>query len=177
VPSVAGLSAVQAELFATLREDAQVNCAPRTDLPQNATDGIECILDSDLVQRVGVYRFDTLEAAAATYIARLAGYGVSLGSGNCEGGTPGDTAWAPGDGDVPYRIGCFLNENGIANVRLTCGEYPSALGGGVTYIGVLGAGSDLAALTAWSQQYPEGAELSVPTPPGLCVNDGLPAPD
>ena len=27
-----------------------------------------------------------------------------------------------------------------------------------------------APVTAWAQQYPEGAEISVPTPPGLCVN-------
>ena len=43
---------------------------------------------------------------------------------------------------------------------------------GARYIGVLGSGTDLAALTAWAKQYPEGAEMSVPTPPGLCVNDG-----
>jgi hypothetical protein len=178
-----GFSPVQAELLGALREDAKVNCAARTEgLPQNATAGIECVLDTDLVERVGVYRFDTLEAAAAAYIARLAGYGVSLRSGNCEGGAAGDTAWIPGDGpgdggDQPYRIGCFLDENGTANVRLTCDEYPSALGGGARYIGVLGSGADLAGLTAWAQQYPEGSEMSVPTPPGLCVNDGLPLPD
>jgi hypothetical protein len=176
-PSVpAGFSPVEAELLASLREDAQVNCAPRTEgLPQNATDGIECALGTDLVERVGVYRFDTPEAAAAAYIARLAGYGVSLRSGDCQNGTAGDSAWTPGDGpteggDLPHRLGCFLDENGTANVRLTCDAYPSALGGGARYIGVLGSGSDLAALTAWAQQYPEGAEMSVPTPPGLCVN-------
>lgn len=177
----AGFSPVQAELFAALREDARVNCVPRTaDLPQNATDAIECTLGSDLVERVGIYRFDTPEAAAGAYIARMASYGVALRSGDCAGGTAGDTAWAPGDGDagdIPYRIGCFLDENGTANVRLTCDAYPSTLGGGGRYIGVLGAARDLAALTAWAQQYPGGAEVPVPTHPGLCANDALPAPE
>jgi hypothetical protein len=181
-PVPEGFSPVEAELLAALREDAQVNCLPRTtDLPQNATDAIECTIDSDLVERVGVYRFDSPEAAAGAYIARMASYGVALRSGNCGNGTPGDHAWIPGDGpadggDLPYRIGCFLDENGTANVRVTCNELPSALGGGGRYIGVLGSGTDLADLTAWAAMYPEGAEVSVPTPPGLCVNDALPPP-
>ena len=178
-----GFSPVEGELFAALREDAQVNCAPRTnDLPQNATDAIECTIGSDLVERVGIYRFDTPEAAASAYIARMASYGVALRTGDCRAGTPGDAAWTPGDGpseggDLPYRIGCFLDENGTANVRLTCDAYPSALGGGGRYVGILGTGADLAALTAWAAQYPDGVEMPVPTPPGLCLNDALPGPD
>ena len=60
---------------------------------------------------------------------------------------PGDSAWIPGDGEGSYddpgvfnfensalrtdRIGCFVNENGIANTRIVCDK---------AYIGVLGTG-------------------------------------
>jgi hypothetical protein len=166
----AGFSPAQAELFAALRPDAQVNCAPRTsDLPQGATDGIECTLGTDLVERVGVYRFDTPEAARSAYIARLAGYGVALRSGDCQSGTAGDRAWVGEDGEIndqPYRLGCFLDENGTANVRIVCGPPDSPEP--VRYIGVLGAGTDLLALTGWAERHPESPEQPIKIAPGLC---------
>jgi hypothetical protein len=181
IPVPDGFSEAEAALLASLRLDAQVGCAPRREnLPDKATAGVECAVGSDLVERVGVYGFVTAEEALAAYIARLAGYHVALRSGDCQAGTAGDRAWTPGDGpaeggDLPSRIGCFLDENGTANVRVVCGT--SGDPGPVRYIGILGAGSDLAALDAWAEHYPEGAEMAVPTPPGICFNDALQAPD
>ena len=91
-----------------------------------------------------MYGFATLADALAAYIARMASYGVALRSGDCQAGTAGDRAWTPGDGpdeggDLPYRIGCFLDENGTANVRLTCGDPETGVVGPIRYIGVLGA--------------------------------------
>src|SRR6188508_3503689 len=54
----AGFSPDQARLLASIRADARVGCAPRTEnLPDKATAGIECAIGSDLVDRVGVYAF------------------------------------------------------------------------------------------------------------------------
>jgi hypothetical protein len=174
-----GFSEAESSLFVALREDAQVNCAPRReDLPPKSTAGVECILGTDLVERIGVYGFLTAEDALAAYIARMAGYSVSLRSGDCQRGTAGDRAWAPGDGeslDLPMRIGCFLDENGTANVRVICGAPGEP--GPVRYIGILGAATDLLALTGWAERYPENPEQPVRTAPGICVNDALPEPD
>ena len=78
--------------------DARIGCAPRTDnLPPKATAGIECVVGSDLVNRVGVYAFATPQDALAAYIARMAGYGVAL-RGDCAAGNrrPGlDAGTAP----------------------------------------------------------------------------------
>jgi len=86
-------------------------------------------------------------------------------------------AWTPGDGEgniddpgvfnwensvlSPNRNGCFKNEFGFANTRVTCG---------VVYIGVLGARKDLSDLYAWTRMQPPNAEMDTPTPPGICVN-------
>jgi hypothetical protein len=183
VPSApAGFTEGQAQLFGSLRGDAQVDCRPRTnDLPAKATDGVECATDSDLVERLGVYRFATPEDALAAYVARLASYNVSLRSGNCFGGTAGDSAWTPGDGpteggNLPWRIGCFIDENGNANIRLTCGSSPTGDPGPGRYIGILGATNAIGPLLEWANAYPEGVDVPVPAQPGVCFNPALPAP-
>ena len=82
----------------------------------------------------------------------------------------------PGDGEGNYddpgvfnfenealrtdRIGCFKNENGIANVRVTCDK---------AYIGVLGTRKDLSDLYVWTQNVPKGAPMDTPSPPGICL--------
>jgi hypothetical protein len=178
----AGFSAAQGQLFGSLRADAQVGCAPRTEnLPPKATDGIDCTIGSDLVNRVGVYRFATPADAVAAYIARMASYGVALRSGDCLGGKAGDISWTPGDGpdeggDSRSRIGCFIDENGKANVRLTCAASPTGDSGPGRYIGILGASKKIRPLLDWAQMYPEGGEVPVPSQPGICFNQALPEP-
>ena len=165
------------QLVAILRPDAAVNCVPRRDdLPEGARWGIECHPNDPLVARVGVYDFPTEIDAARAYMTRMADSGVDVNSGDCGRDQPGETAWVPGDGEgdiddpgvfnfenealSPERAGCFLNEDGIANTRVTCG----------VYIGVLGTGKDLSDLYDWTWKYPEGYEHSTPEPPGICVN-------
>jgi hypothetical protein len=178
----AAFSPTELELFQGLRIDAQVNCAPvREALPAGALAGVECEVASALVARVGAYRFAKEDLAMLAYADRLASYGVPLRSGDCHDGRPGDAAWIPGDGpneagDAPYRSGCFLNESGLANVRLTC-PMPSLSAESGNYLGVLGTTGDVASLFEWAWRYPDGAEMEVPTPPGLCYNDSLAVPD
>ena len=113
----------EAALVAALRGDAAVACAPRRrDLPIRAVAGVECRIASGFVARVGAYGFGGVSEATTAYLERLASYGVASSSGDCAGGHAGDAPWSP-DG----RTGCFLDENGSANVRVTCGS---------TYVGV-----------------------------------------
>jgi len=172
-------------LIASLRLDAGVNCVPRrNDLPAGALFGIECRPDDSLVGRVGLYWFPSANEAAHAYMTRLASYDVDVNAGDCTRDIPGDAPWTPGDheGSVddpgvfnwensvlsPNRSGCFLDENGIANVRATCGN---------AYIGVLGTGTDLSELNDWAWSYPAGYEPGTPDMPGICIGDGLNAAD
>ena len=96
-------------------------------------------------RRWGIYSFGPgadPEPTRDTYLERLAAAGVKPASGDCKAGTPGDRSWPANLEDVgedgglsSLRSGCFLDENGIANVRLTCyGEF---------YVGVLGQTKEL----------------------------------
>jgi hypothetical protein len=172
-----------------LREDAVVGCRPRrTELPGDATVGIECSPRSELVERVGVYGFGDAEGALGAYLTRLNDAGVAPRSGDCERGAAGDSTWQgidenafePGSSavldpqrtsvldfgwivrDLPYlpgRIGCFLDANGNANMRVTCET-------GV-YIGILGTTPQIGDLYRWAQQ---GADAGVSSgEPGICL--------
>lgn len=176
----------EAALLAQLRPDARQDCTPRRrDLPKDAVAGVECRPDDALVARVGIYRFEAANewvsarnVAAYTYMTRMAEAGVDVNAGDCDRDVPGERPWGPdGDGGdlsdptlfnwenailSPDRIGCFGDENGTANVRLTCGDG--------TYVGVLGRRGDLSELSDWTQRFPEGqAPGTGDGEPGLCV--------
>jgi hypothetical protein len=162
------LSAAEKSLVDQIRADSHVNCVPRrTDLPPNAVAGVECHIGTALVDRIGVYSFSTKPAIDA-YFARLATAKVTPGSGDCATGTAGDHSWPaylPDEGDAAgglseERSGCYLDESGIANVRLTC--Y------GNLYLGVLGKTADIKALYAWTWKIQAGDDTHR-DPPGLCA--------
>ena len=79
----------------------------------------------------------------AAYVARMGAEGVTLDSVACVEGE-GESAYMPGEGEIPNREGCFVNSDGYANYRAT-------LGGDHVYIGVLGRSADMRALEdfAW----------------------------
>ena len=157
-------------LARNLRVDAATGCVPRrTDLPPHAILGVECRPADPLVAAVGTYSFAGAdpEPARDTYLERMAAAGVKPASGDCKAGSPGDRAWPTtvddkGDdgGLLPTRSGCFLDENGIANIRLTC--Y------GDISVGVLGRTKEVAALYAWSWKVANGESVDR-DPPGLCA--------
>jgi hypothetical protein len=176
--SAPALSTEEAALVAALRPDAAVDCAPRrTDLPARATAGVECHPGAGPVARVGAYRFGDAHDAALTYLERMTSYDVAPASGDCAHGISGDAAWMPGDGaggttadrvafgdSGPWavgRSGCFLNDYGNANVRLTCGP---------TSVGILGRTDDLAALHRWAWLPAVGSPGSGERP-GICEAD------
>ena len=108
------------------------------------------------------------EAMFAAYLDRLAGHGVELRSGDCAADDTGDSSWPdylPDEGEFggefrELRSGCYLDENGIANVALTC--Y-----GGIL-IGITGTGDDRAALYEYAWRLAEG-ESPDRDPPGMCA--------
>lgn len=167
------LSDPEAGLVAGLRADVAATCeARRSDLPEGALAGVECRTGAGDATRVGAYRFDDASAAVLTYLVRLADYGVGPHDGDCAAGRAGDAPWRPGDGGstgvgtiaveggailAVGRVGCFLNENDIANVRLTCGSM---------YVGVLGRDDDIAGLHRWVWGSREPAQVGVG--PDLC---------
>ncbi len=173
--STPALSADEVALVAGLRDDAAVDCAPRrTKLPPRALAGVECHVNAAVAVRVGAYQFEGPGDAVTTYLERLASYGVDPATGDCLGGTVGDAPWMSGDGasataadsvrfgaSGPWavaRTGCFLDENGTANVRVTCGS---------TYVGVLGRDEDLADVYRWAWA-PSGSPTVQGEPPGIC---------
>ena len=167
------LSAAESQLLTELRADSRIGCVPRRkDLPPGSNVGVECHLDSDLVDRVGVYGFPANDGlgtqAIGAYMARMEDQGIALGSGDCSAGIPGDASWPgylpdegpEGAGPSETRLGCFHDENGRANIRLTC--Y------GEVYIGILGKGRDIEELDVWTTRVAAG-ESTQRDPPGICA--------
>ena len=163
-------SRAERDLLGFLRSDARVDCVPRrTELPRGASIGVECRPDDPLVARVGIYGFgDEPDEAAvlSMYFDRLAEHGVSPASGDCQAGVPGDASWPDylpdrdEDGVYrPTRAGCFIDQNGNANIRVLCyGPY---------YVGILGRRGDLDALDAWAWRVSE-QQREDRDPPGIC---------
>ena len=178
------------ELLAVLREDVrEASCAPRrAELPAGAAAGVECRLDTPLVDRVAVYGFASgtpssdgdrshEDRAVFAYLERMHEEGVLGEPGDCAGNTPADVSWQGPEADQsgtdhylqvqfdgrPYsiaRYGCFENEQGMANFRATCTSG--------TYIGVLGRTRELDRLTDWALRWPDPDELAFPMP-GICA--------
>ncbi len=117
------------------------DCVPvRDDLPARSRAGIECASDDRAVARIGFYLYDRDEDMIAAYIARMKREGVPLDSGDecrIREGEGAYVPWEPGE-IAPMRAGCFINDQGYANYRVTTGS-------GV-YIGILGRNDDMGAL-------------------------------
>ena len=122
-----------------------IGCDPaRNDLPPRAIAGIDCSSDDPGVARVGFYLFRNDADMLDAYLARMTAERVALESGNCLDGEH-EGAYIPGEGDeiVPYRVGCFLNDQGYANLRAT-------LPGAHVYLGVLGRADNMPYLDAFA---------------------------
>lgn len=134
----------QAFLLEGIRADAREACTVRDELPAGAVAGIECTPSGGPADRIGAYLFSSQETMLSAYFGRLADEGISPERGGCPR-TPGDAAYVSTTSDPasePHRTGCFINEFGVANYRIT---YPESQ----VYVGALGRDRDLAALGAW----------------------------
>ena len=82
-----------------------------------------------------------------------------------------DAGDGPTDGgDLPWRTGCFHDENGKANIRVTCGLAEDGAPEIGRYIGILGASTSIRPLLDWATIYEQGVDVTVPTPPGICMH-------
>lgn len=170
------LTDAEAALVALLRFDARLGCAPLADeLPKGATVAVECLLDTDLVDRIDVYAFKTERNAAVAYLRALKAAGIKPRSGNCETGKGGDGAWAPGDDPrdvtskdgvefegrlyIPARYGCFV-QDGVAHAIATCG---------VHLVEVVAQAKPLEPLHTWVWDDAGNTGLKEPIPPGICT--------
>lgn len=117
-------------------------CGSAPELPPEASAGIQCRPAG--VTAIGFYLFDDAEAMRETYFARLAEFGVEPDSGQvCRDGSPGEGADTPGLEGFEYRIGCYVDADGIAQVRAAL---PAVAGSRSVYIGVAGTDDSIADL-------------------------------
>lgn len=124
------------------------DCSPvrSTGLPGGAIAGIDCDLVGSPVARVGYYLFKNEAGMLDAYFARMRAEGIALESGDgCvdREGETGYVPWDPNDGMGPYREGCFVNDEGYGNLRLT-------LPGAHVYVGLLGRTADMGVLSEWA---------------------------
>ncbi len=124
------------------------DCSPvrGTGLPGDAIAGIDCDLIGSPVARVGYYLFRNDADMLDAYFARMRAEGLGIESGDGCIDREGDNAYVPwdeADGMGPYREGCFVNDEGYGNVRLT-------LPGAHVYVGLLGRTSAMGTLSDWA---------------------------
>ncbi|HET9520522.1 MAG TPA: hypothetical protein VFO73_05730 [Candidatus Limnocylindrales bacterium] len=144
-PVLGDFTAGERYLYDGVRRGA-VDCEPAAgsdEVPAKAIAGLECWSDDPAVARVGFYLFENDADMLAAYTARMTAEGIALDSGSCRDGE-GEMSYAPGEGPTADRNGCFINDEGYANYRLT-------MAGSHVYVGILGRSADMAALEdfAW----------------------------
>jgi len=156
-PTAPGFSAAEQHLLDGVQRGTK-NCEPAggsDDLPRDALAGIECDSTDPAVARVGFYLFANDEDMLAAYLARMEAEGVEVESGTCNEGES-EHAYIPDEGFAVDRAGCFLNDDGRANYRLT-------ISGDHVYIGVLGRSADMTALETFVWQPSNGDTPGMPT--------------
>ena len=123
------------------------DCSPvrSSRLPGRAIAGIDCDLDGSPVARIGYYLFTGEEDMLDAYFARMRAEGIEMETGDGCFKQAGESAyipWDPADGIAPYRAGCFVNDEGYGNYRIT-------LPGANIYVGLLGRTASMRSLEDW----------------------------
>jgi hypothetical protein len=123
------------------------DCSPvrGDDLPGAAIAGVDCELVGSPVARAGYYLFDSDADMLDAYFARMRAEGIAIDSGpDCSAGS-GEGAYIPyGEGETaPDRHGCFVNDEGYGNYRVT-------MPGAHVYVGLLGRTADMDVLVDWA---------------------------
>jgi hypothetical protein len=156
-PTAAGFTAAEQHLLDGVQRGTK-NCQPAggsDDLPREALAGIECDSMDPAVARVGFYLFADDDDMLNAYLLRMKAEGVEVDSGPCNDGEA-EQAYTPDEGFALYRAGCFLNDEGVANYRLTMpGEH--------VYIGILGQSADMVALETFAWRQPNADTPGMPT--------------
>jgi hypothetical protein len=121
-------------LLSGIERATRPTCVPAPELPPTATAGIQCRPPG--VTAIGFYLFEDADTMREAYFARLAEFGVEPNSGQvCRDGSPGEGADTPGIEGFEYRIGCYVDADGIAQVRAAL---PAVADTRSVYIGIAG---------------------------------------
>jgi hypothetical protein len=115
-------------------------------LPADAIAGIDCDLIGSPVARAGYYLFATEGDMLDAYFGRMQAEGLEIESGDGCFDREGENAYVPydeADGLAPYRQGCFVNDQGYGNFRVT-------LPGAHVYVGLLGRTAAMRPLANWA---------------------------
>jgi hypothetical protein len=123
------------------------DCSPvrGEDLPGDAIAGIDCDLIGSPVARAGYYLFKNDADMLDAYFARMRAEGIAVDSGPDCWTSGGEGPYIPyGDDELhPDRHGCFVNDEGYGNYRLT-------MPGSHVYIGLLGRSARMDTLLDWA---------------------------
>jgi hypothetical protein len=154
------LTAGERYLIDGIRRGA-IDCKPVRDaLPGKALAGIECRSNDPSVARIGFSLFASDADMLEHYFHRLRLEGVKPDSGGCYDGE-GEGPYIPETGTAPDRRGCFVNDEGYANLRAT-------MSGNHVYIGVLGRTANTRALDDFAWR----GSVDVPSMPTLWTDPG-----
>jgi hypothetical protein len=122
------------------------DCLPvrGSDLPGDAIAGIDCAIVGSPVARSGYYLFKDDADMLDAYFARMQAEGIAIESGACAPGE-GESAYIPYPDDElgPDRHGCYVNDEGYGNYRVT-------MPGTHVYIGLLGRTARMDTLRDWA---------------------------
>lgn len=131
---LADWSSAELYLLAGISGQLRDQCSPADELPEGAYAGVVC--EAVTVDSIGYYLFEDRLTMKATYISRIAEYGVEPGSGEaCMDGQPGEGVETPGVEDYEYRIACYVDDFGQANARF---YIPQEVDGQHVYVGAVG---------------------------------------
>ena len=148
-PEVGGLVDLTGpELFLAsgIATEFRRSCSRATDLPDEAVAGLQCHPESAGIEAIGFYLFDRREPMADWYFARLAEFGVEPSSGStCVDGLPGEGTDTPGIEGYEFRIGCYVDTSGAANVRMALPAVAEDLS---VYVGAAGRTESIEELLA-----------------------------
>jgi hypothetical protein len=123
-PSPTASPNVEAEalLLAGIRADTKVACSSRrVELPPGAVAAVECMPNTELVQRARFYLFEVQDTFMYAYFAKVAENGLTVRSGP-NGSGLGEGAYFPdGQGSVfpPERYAMWLDSAGVAHYLTT----------------------------------------------------------
>ena len=136
------LTGAQLFLLSGVDGESRSTCTPAPELPPRATAGIQC--DRAGVTAIGFYLFDDADTMRESYFARLAEFGVEPNSGEvCRDGAPGEGIDTPGNEGFEFRVGCYVDADGIAQVRAAL---PAVAESRSVYVGIAGTDGSIADL-------------------------------
>lgn len=127
---ISGDDFIRAQIPAGFVDSCSVSKA--AERPKNAIASLTCPLRTASVQIIAYHLFATKGDMDAVYVDRLTENGITLATGECQVGSPGDSGWTyVADAQLRGRLGCFVDGDGEPNLRWTMDD-------SLIYVGLVG---------------------------------------